>query len=290
MAELVASGGALNGNGVGAYAGAHVGTHAGTSNGRHPVDLASSAEGLPAIAITCFGVFRVAVDGHPVDLGALKPRPRAVLRLLALNAGRPVHREVIQDALWPDADAETGARSLHVAVSQLRRELDPKGERSSSGGPGLLQRDGDAYRLMVAPGSRVDVLEFDAAVADGRAARARGEREMAVRAYRHALASYAGDLLPEDGPADWVVPARERVRADYVDAARSLAELIVDEVPVEAAAVCTSALAIDPYHDPLWRLLVAARERSGDVAAASSARAGYQRMLTELGVPKTELA
>jgi DNA-binding SARP family transcriptional activator len=85
------------------------------------------------------------------------------------------------------------------------------------------------------------------------------------------------------------VPRRERLRADFVEAARTLAELLIDEAPSEAAAVCTAALAVDAYHDPLWRMLVAARERSGDVAAASSARVGYARMLTELGISPTQL-
>ena len=48
--------------------------------------------------------------------------------------------------------------------------------------------------------------------------------------------------------------------------------------------MCTAGLGIDPYHDPLWRLLIEARERAGDQAAASSARAAYARMLRELGV------
>ena len=244
------------------------------------------AEAGPQVSITCFGAFGIAIEGRALDLAALKPRPRAVLRLLALNIGRPVHREVVQEALWPDADAETGARSLHVALSALRRELDPSGR----GGPGLLLRDGDAYRLILPPHSWADVIEFETAVAEGRAARGRGDRSSAAAAFRRAIGAYGGDLLPEDGPADWVVPRRERARADYVDAARSLAEIVIDDDPGEAAAVCTAALAIDAYHDPLWRLLVAARERSGDLAAASTARAGYARMLADLGVDSAPLA
>ncbi len=253
----------------------------GAGNGLHG---ASQVDVGPPVTIICFGAFRMSVDGLPVDLGALKPRPRAVLRLLALHAGRPVHREVLQESLWPESDAETGARSLHVALSQLRRELDPGGERAAAGGPGVLVREGDAYRIALAAGSSIDVLVFDASVAEGRAARTRGDAGGAIAAFRMALAAYGGDLLPEDGPADWVVPRRERARADCVDVARALAELLVDNAPAEAAAVCTAGLAIDAYHDPLWRLLIAARERSGDVAAATSARAGYARMLAELGV------
>lgn len=239
------------------------------------------SDGIPPLEIRCFGTFAMAVAGRPVDLALLKPRPRAVLRLLAVNAGRPVHREVIQDALWRDADPETGARSLHVALSALRRELEPAAGR---GGCEILVRDGDAYRLAIPAGSRVDVLAFDEALTRARAARGHDDR-ITIAAYRAAVAAYAGDLLPEDGPADWIVARRDRARADYVEAALGLAELVMPEHPAEAAAVCVAALGIDAYHDPLWRLLVEARERAGDRAAAASARASYARMLADLGLP-----
>ncbi len=237
-------------------------------------------DGLPPLEIRCFGAFSISVGGRPLDLAALKPRPRAVLRLLAVNAGRPVHREVIQDALWRDADPEAGARSLHVALSALRHELGPAPDR---GIREILVRDGDAYRLAIPAGSRVDVLAFEEAMIRGRAARGRDDLRAAT-AFREALAEYAGDLLPEDGPADWIVARRERARADCVEAALGLAEILLAERPAEAAAVCVAALGVDAYHDPLWRLLIEARERAGDRAAAASARASYARMLADLGL------
>jgi len=257
---------------------------AGHASNARDIGAAGPADGsdeVPPLEIRCFGAFAIAVAGRPVDLASLKPRPRAVLRLLAVNGGRPVHREVIQDALWPDADPEAGARSLHVALSALRRELEPAAGR---GGGEILVRDGDAYRLAIPAGSRVDVLAFDEAVSRARAARGRDDR-LTIAAYRAAVSAYAGDLLPEDGPADWIVARRDRARADYVEAALGLAELVMAEQPAEAAAVCVAALGIDAYHDPLWRLLVEARERAGDRAAAASARASYARMLADLGLP-----
>jgi DNA-binding SARP family transcriptional activator len=232
----------------------------------------------PPLEICCFGAFAISVAGRQVDLQSLKPRPRAVLRLLAVNAGRPVHREVIQDALWREADPTTGARSLHVALSALRRVLEP-----GAGDREILVRDGDAYRLAIPAGSRVDVIAFDEALTRARAARTNDHLRM--MAYRAAVDVYAGDLLPEDGPADWIVARRDRARADYVEAAAGLAQLVMADRPAEAAAVCATALSIDPYHDPLWRLVIEARERDGDVAAAASARASYARMLAELGLP-----
>src|SRR5205823_14511387 len=97
-----------------------------------------------SVSIRCFGGFSIVIKGRPVDLTAIKPRARAVLRLLAVHTGNPVHREVLQTAFWPDADLETGARNLHVAVSSLRSWLEPGVGR---GGSSFLLREGDAYRL-----------------------------------------------------------------------------------------------------------------------------------------------
>jgi len=242
---------------------------------------ATSPVGAGRVAIRLFGSFAMTIEGRQVDLGGLKPRPRAVLRFLALNAGRPVHREVLQETFWPEADPETGAKNLHVALSALRRELTP---RAGRGACELLVRDGEAYRLALPDAARIDLADFERAVIDARTIRARGATHVAIEALRAAIAAYGGDLLPEDGPAEWAAGRRERARAEAVETARALAELLLDSDPTGAAEACAAGLAIDSHHDPLWRILVEARERAGDQAAATSARSGYARMLADLGV------
>ena len=232
------------------------------------------------IEIGLFGGFAMRVGGRPVDLSAVKPLPRSMLRFLALNAGKPVHREVLESTFWPEADRATAARNVHVALSGLRKLVCPAGDGEGS----LLVREGEAYRLALGPGARVDLLEIDDALAGARAARARKDREAEISNYRRAMELAAGDLLPEDGPADWVVYRREEIRAQIAGAARSLAELLLDGDPNGAADACAAGLRSDPHHDGLWRLLIAARERAGDQAAAATARSGYERMLGQLGL------
>ena len=240
---------------------------------------------VPPLTIRCFGGFAIAIKGRPVDMSAIKPRARAVLRLLAVHAGNAVHREVLQLAFWPDADAETGGRNLHVAVSSLRQLLEPGVTR---GGSSFLLRDGDAYRLVLPVDADVDLLLFSRALAAGRVARLRGEIDAAVAHFRQTLELYGGDLLAEDGPAEWVIEARERYRANALEAAQSLAEILMKRNdPAGAAQACSTGLWIDRLHDPLWRLLIEAREQAGDSVAASRARRDYSRVLQELGVSAT---
>jgi DNA-binding SARP family transcriptional activator len=240
-----------------------------------------AADVLPAMRarVRTFGGFGLELDGRRVALDRVKPRARAVLRLLAVHGGNPVHREIICEALWPDADAATGGRSLHVAISALRGAL---ADTAGPGASALLVRDGDAYRLAVAADA-VDIARFDRAIAEGRAARGRGE--VAASAFGLALEIHAGDLLPEDGPAEWVVDRRERYRTAAVEAARAVAEesLLADQLD-EVVRACRRGLEIDRTYDPLWRLLIEARDRAGDAGAASRERREYEGMLAGLGI------
>ena len=237
----------------------------------------------PAVEIRLFGAFRLEVDGVPVDPSSLKPRARALLRLLAAQEGRPLHREVIQAALWPEATAESAARTLQVAISSLRQALEPGVARA---GFTLLVRDGDAYCLASGPELRVDLRAFESEVTAGRRARAAGDAGRAMACLEAALDRYQGELLPEDGAADWAVELRERCRSLAAEAAEWLAELrIAAGDPAGAARAAAAGLRVERYHDRLWRLLAAAREEAGDPVAASRARAEYRRVLGELGLP-----
>lgn len=232
------------------------------------------------LSITCFGGFRFAIDGRPVPMMSMKPRTRALLRRLSIDAGSAIHREVLQEALWPDADADAAARNLHVAVSSLRQALEPGVSR---GGSSLLVREGDSYRLVLPPGSEADVRTFEEALNRSRRARQSGDVEPAVEAFEEAATLATQDLLPEDGSADWVIRRRGRSRAALTDAARPLAELLLYRSQNQAAAhVCVKALAGDRYDDELWRLLIQAREKAGDEAGSRLAHTEYRKLVAEL--------
>jgi DNA-binding SARP family transcriptional activator len=217
-----------------------------------------------------------------VDLLALRPRVRSLLQLLALDVDRPVHREAITESLWPGVEPHAAARNLHVAIASLRRVLEPDAKR---GDFRFVPRDGDRYLLALPPGSQVDVEGFEHAVAETRAAERRDDVAGLQRWAHVALDRYGGDLLPEQGPAEWVVARRDALRSTAVDVATSLARLLLDQGDNDAcAAICSSGLRHDRFHDPLWRTLIAARHNAGDLAAARSATRGYRRALEELGV------
>ena len=243
---------------------------------------AKVSAGLPPMSIRMFGGFEFLIAGRPVDLSPIRPRARALLRLLALNAGHRLHHESIEAALWPEADATSSARNLHVAVAALRRVIEPAAARGTFQ---LIRREDDSYVVAAPDTAWIDVHEFDARLADGHRARASGDTRTAELNYEQALALYRGDLLPEDGPAEWASERREVYRLAAVDATQALAEIVLERGDAaRAARVCSSGLHIERFHDPFWRLLIEARDQAGDQGAAHAARVGYDRMLAELGV------
>jgi DNA-binding SARP family transcriptional activator len=235
-----------------------------------------------AARLCCFGGFQLTVGGADVDVTTVKPRARSLLRLLAAYAGLPVHRELLMEALWPELDELSAVRSLQVAVSSLRGLLEPGRARGEGS---MIRREGDAYRLCLPRAARSDVMTFEQALTGGRAAQSEGRQRDAREAFVVALAAYRGELLPEEGPSEWVVKRREHYRMEAADAAQSLAELeLAGSDLARAVAACERGLHIDCYRDGLWRSLLVAYERSGDQAAAARTRQDYREMLSELGL------
>ena len=238
----------------------------------------SNAEPPPPVELRCFGAFRLEVAGQPVNLRAVRPRARSALRFLAIHAGRPVHREQLIDALWPDTPLDTGLRKLQVALSSLRQVMPPASGLA-------IGRDGESYRLVLPAGGRLDITEFDASVTRARRAAERGDHSAALEAGLEALQAHPDDLLVEEGPAEWVLGPRDQYRAALVATAAIAADAaLTSGKPELAAAAAERGLAVDRYADGLWRLLERALVAAGDVAAAERARRNYAEIREELGL------
>jgi DNA-binding SARP family transcriptional activator len=184
--------------------------------------------------------------------------------------------------LWPALPPAQATHSLQVAVSTLRAFLAPDMPRGSAR---MVDRVGDTYVLTLPPGSRSDV--HNVATALGVADRAARDGDAATEraALGSALGAYRGELLPEDGPAEWVVAEREHWRLRVSGAAARLAHLHLGaEDPRAAVEAARRGLEIDPYCDPLWRALIDGHLRTGDTAGAARARRDYVAVLRELGV------
>ena len=235
-----------------------------------------------SVSVRLFGGFSIDVDGATLELADLRPQARQLLRVLALHAGEPMHRERLAELMWPSQEPEPAIHRLQVAVSALRRALgDDAAEPASTN---IIAREGGCYRFRHDESVRIDVRLFHQALEQARAARRVADHAAEVSALEHALDLYVGDLLPEEGPADWIVEERELLRAHAGAAAAALADILA---PVDLGAAIVAAeraVGLDGFNDHAWQLLIALHRELGEMAQAERARASYLEVLRELGL------
>ncbi|GIG41159.1 BTAD domain-containing putative transcriptional regulator [Cellulomonas phragmiteti] len=242
---------------------------------------AAGAAGPVVLEVRCLGDFRLDAAGRPVATSALRPQHAALLRALALAAPAPVHRDRLVEWFWPGRLPERGQHSLQVAVSDVRRVLDA----TSPGAGVVLRRVEQGYALGVEGCTVHDVRRVEGALRAADVALGRGDEGAALAALRDAVETGSAELLPQDGPAEWVVGARERVRAGVVRACATLADLLAARGDASGAvAAVRRGLALDRFQDDLWRRLVSGLVVDGRPAAAAAARREYAAVLRELGV------
>src|ERR687890_1809414 len=136
------------------------------------------------LRVRVFGGLALESDGVALEPPASR-RARELLGWLALNPGRHA-RAAVAARFWPDVLDASARASLRTTLHELRRALGPEGA--------CVVADRDTVAL---EGARVDALEVDALLADGRA--------------DEALALQDGELLA-GLEEDWVLAARDDFR------------------------------------------------------------------------------
>src|SRR4051812_22035382 len=217
-------------------------------------------------------------DGVCVDPGG--PRPRALLTLLLLDAGRTVSVERLIDGLYGAEPPVGAANALQSQISRLRRRLAPHTE---------IEATAAGYRIAVTADT-TDALRFERLVAGGRAALAAGDHQQAAAALRDALALWRGPALPD-------LPNAHAARA-------RLAELrlaaVQDRIDADLALGCgpelvpelRTLLSAHPLSERLYGQLMRALHADGRPAEALTVFEEARRTLAdELGAdPSPELS
>ena len=170
-------------------------------------DLAPAAEDDPPAAqavftVNCLGPFELRFGATPVA-GWPIAKSRELLAFLATQGGRPVPRESVAEALWPDSPWDASLRhTIANAVSSLRGVV-----RSAAGSDELqpVVTARQRYELQTAL-FRIDLDEFESAL---RRAAALADVD-ALAEYERAAALCRGDFL-EGEPFPWL----DAYRADY---------------------------------------------------------------------------
>src|SRR6516165_1190896 len=111
---------------------------------------------VPALRVGVLGPLRVWRGETVVDLGPVQQR--VVLAVLALQAGRPVGRQQMINAVWGGDQPRNAVNLVQRHVSGLRRGLEP--ERPGHAPSSLLTWIDEGY-LLTLPAGALDLDEFE---------------------------------------------------------------------------------------------------------------------------------
>ncbi len=143
-----------------------------------------------AVRISVLGPLEVTDPaGQSVRVGG--HRVRALLILLALDAGRVVPAQALIERLWGGDRPADAANALQSLVSRLRVALRQAGVPDR-----VLESCPAGYRLAVQPHA-VDAIAFESQARAGRQALARGAAQEAAALLRPALGAWRGSALTD---------------------------------------------------------------------------------------------
>jgi DNA-binding SARP family transcriptional activator len=202
---------------------------------------------MAVVRVSLLGRFAVELDGERVPAGSWRRRrPVDLLKLLASRRGHALARDAVIDAIWPEMDAERGAKNLHRALHDLRKII----------GADRVVRERGVLRLSDDVVSDVAELERLASSED------MDTLERAVELYR-------GPLCAEDDDAAWLVDRRASLRDAYVAAATRVARHHVTTGAFDRAVDhLRQLLDLEPAYEAGHRLLMRALASSGNPAEA----------------------
>jgi DNA-binding SARP family transcriptional activator len=137
----------------------------------------------------------------------------ALLGYLAYHLQQVHSREVLIELLWPDCQPSVGRQRLSLALSSLRRQLEPPGIPFG----GVLQAD--RFNVGLNPQAMTtDVAEFEAALRFVAQSGGNGER---LTSLQQAVELYQGVLLP-GYYEEWVLLEQQRLAEQHLQALQQL--------------------------------------------------------------------
>src|ERR1700694_1484869 len=187
-----------------------------------------------SLEIATLGRFEVRRK-HELLTGGNWSRRKVVdlFKLLLSAEQHRLHREQIQEILWPDSSLEQASNSLGKTLYLLRRALEPDLVAGKGSSSVYVSLDHDTL-MLVLDAMTIDADNFEASTKQLQTRmRSRGGQETASQnlqmldEFDRALSLYQGDYLPEDLYEDWPQRRRDRLRRMYSWLLENAAELAV---------------------------------------------------------------
>ena len=221
------------------------------------------------------GPLQVLDAGRPLALG--RPKQRAVLAILLLDAGRVVSLDRLVEEVWGRHSPPQALASVQAYVSHLRRLLEP--QRGPGAPASVIVNQAPGYRVVVGP-EDLDAARFESLSQKGHDLLQQDDAPRAAEMLDEALRLWRGPVLSDFGDASFIQAERARLEDLRLTAleGRLSADLALGR-HARITAELEQLSAEHPFRERLQGLRMAALYRCGRQAEALQS---YQQFRTQL--------
>lgn len=176
--------------------------------------------------------------------------------LVCYRKKNALHKEKIMDQLWDDWNDN----DFKVALHGIHKALDPnKNARTEAT---FIIRQGVSYQLDLDK-VWIDVEALEKYIEIGNKS-IQEDQNLSKKAYSEAIKLYQGAFLPNRIYEDWTSEEREKTQLLILNTYIALAELLVDENPLESIRLSQNAIQIDATWEDAYRIQMQAYLNKGN--------------------------
>ncbi len=206
------------------------------------------------LRINCFGQFQVFIGDMEIHENLWTSKnAKTLLKYLVLHRSSGYKtKECLQELLWPNEDPEITNNRFHVALSSLRKMLEPSlPPRAEST---FICRKGDSYRLNLGFQGWVDIEAFNTEIEK---ALKETNSTKAFEYYLTAESLYKGDLFLDEPYAEWCQDEKELFKQSYCESANAIIDNYAKIMDFPNVTTFSSKLIrIDPYNEQGYQHLL----------------------------------
>ncbi len=213
------------------------------------------------LKIYCFGKFRLfrgEKEVPPENWSSEKSK--MLFKYLCLQYSRGyIIKDRLLELLWPDENPGKTNNRFHVALTTLRKILEPELPKAMLSS--YLLREKDAYQLKFTDEGYLDIQEFDNMLA---LAKKENNTHDKLGYYLKAAALYTGHLFEEDQYTQWCLEARDVYKEKQMHILNYLISYYEEEKDhLQCIEYAKLYLEIDEYSEHVYRILMKQYNETG---------------------------
>lgn len=240
----------------------------------------------PGLSITLLGQFKLTIGHRTVSLSEWKSsKALIILKYLAANRHKGfIPREVLIEMLWPEEDMQKTASRFNMAMSALRKTLEPD---LSPKAPSLyIERKKDRYALYRDERIHIDTETFVNAIT---AVQKETIPDKILSACLFAQTVYKGDFLEEDLYEEWCGLQREQFKNAHIKNLKKIIALYENKKEFETAIFYTQKLLnSDPFNENAFKKLMIFYAQTGNLDQIKKTFTNYKNMIRQIDCPVNE--